>query len=102
MNIYISNLRSAFGNDELAQLFSCFGEIKSAEVVKDLFTGQSRGFGYVEMEDDKAARKAIDELNKTELNELVIIVQEAQPKREQKGSYKVGNSSVAGYKFRKN
>lgn len=102
MNIYISNLRSAIGNDELAQLFSRFGEVKSAEVVKDLFTGQSRGFGYVEMEDDEAAQKAIDELNRTELNELVILVEEAQPKKEQKGSYKVGNSSVSGYKFRKN
>lgn len=102
MNIYISNLRSAIGNDELAQLFSRFGEVKSAEVVKDLFTGQSRGFGYVEMEDVEAAKKAIDELNDTELNELVILVEEAPPKKEQKGSYKVGNSSVSGYKFRKN
>lgn len=102
MNIYISNLRSAIGNDELAQLFSSFGEVKSAEVVKDVFTGQSRGFGYVEMEDDSAAQKAIEALNQTELNELVISVEEAQPKKEQKGSYKVGNSAVSGYKFRKN
>lgn len=102
MNIYISNLRSAIGNDELAQLFSPFGQVKSAEIVTDVFTGQSRGFGYVEMEDDEAAKKAIEGLNQTELNELVISVEEAEPKREQKGSYKVGNSSVSGYKFRKN
>src|SRR5690242_16515718 len=102
MNIYISNLRSAIDKDELVQLFSPFGEVKSAEVVKDLFTGQSRGFGYVEMEDDEAAKKAIAQLNKTELGELIISVEEAQPKKEQKGSYKVGNSSVQGYKFRKN
>lgn len=102
MNIYISNLRSAIDNDKLAQLFSSFGEVKSAEVVKDVFTGQSRGFGYVEMEDDEAAKKAIEQLNKTELDELVILVEEAPPKKEQKDSYKVGNSSVSGYKFRKN
>lgn len=101
MNIYISNLRSAIGNDELAQLFLPFGEVKSAEIVKDVFTGQSRGFGYVEMEDDKAAKKAIEGLNKTELNELIISVEEAMPKKEQKGSYKVGNS-IPGYRFRKN
>ena len=102
MNIYISNLRNAIGNDELAQLFSPFGEIKSAEVVKDVFTGQSRGFGYVEMEDDEAAKKAIEGLNKTELNELIISVEEAQSKNEHKGSYKVGHSSIPSYKFRKN
>ena len=102
MQIYISNLRSTIDKDELAQLFSPFGEIKSAEIVKDVFTGQSRGFGYVEMEDDEAAKKAIEGLNKTELKELIISVEEAQSRNEHKGSYKVGNSSVPGYKFRKN
>lgn len=102
MNIYISNLRSAIGNTELADLFTPFGEVKTAEIVKDVFTGQSRGFGYVEMEDEVAARKAIESLNNTEVQELVISVEEAKPKREQKGSYKVGNSSIPGYRFRKN
>lgn len=102
MNIYISNLRSAIDNDQLAQLFSLYGEVKSAEIVKDLFTGQSRGFGYVEMEDEAAAKNAIEALNKTEVQELIISVEETAAKKEQKGSYKVGNSSVQGYKFRKN
>ena len=101
MNIYISNLRSAIGNNELKDLFAVYGDVKSAEIVKDVFTGQSRGFGYVEMENDEAAKNAIQSLNKTELLELVISVEEAQPKREQKGSYKVGNSNVPGYRFRK-
>jgi len=102
MNIYISNLRSAIDNDELRQLFSPFGEVRSAEIVNDVFTRQSRGFGYVEMEDDEAAKKAIEILNKTEVQELIITVEEAPAKKEQKGSYKVGNSSVPGYRFRKN
>lgn len=102
MNIYVSNLRSAIGNNELAQLFSPYGEVKSAEVVMDVFTGQSRGFGYVEMEDEEAAKKAIEALDKTEVQDLIISVEEAKPKKEQKGSYKVGNSSVPGYRFRKN
>lgn len=102
MNIYVSNLRSAINSNELADLFSPFGKVKSAEVVMDLFTGQSRGFGYVEMEDETSAKNAIEALNKTEVQELVISVEEAQPKKELKGSYKVGNSSVPGYRFRKN
>lgn len=102
MNIYISNLRSAIGNNELAKLFSVYGEVKSAEIVKDVFTGQSRGFGYVEMENEESAKKAIEALDKTEVQELIISVEEAKPKKEQKGSYKVANSQVQGYRFRKN
>ncbi len=101
MNIYISNLRSSIGNDELTKLFSPFGNVKSAEIINDGFTGQSRGFGYVEMENEEEAKKAIEALNNTEVGELIINVQEAPAKREQQGSYKVGNSSVPGYSFRK-
>lgn len=101
MNLYITNLRSAISNDELTELFSPFGEVKSAEIAIDGFTGQSRGFGYVEMENDDEARKAIEALNNTEVQELIITVQETPTKKEHKGSYKVGNSSVAGYRFKK-
>jgi RNA recognition motif-containing protein len=101
MNIYICNLRSTIGNDEVKELFSPFGEVKSAEIVNDGFTGQSRGFAYVEMENEEEAKKAIEALNKTEVQELTITVEEAPLKKEHKGSYKVGNSSVPGYRFRK-
>jgi RNA recognition motif-containing protein len=100
MNIYITNLRSDIGNNELSELFAPFGEVKSAEIITDAFTGQSRGFGYVEMENEEEARKAIDTLDNTEVP-LIITVQQAAEKREQRGSYKVGNSSVSGYRFRK-
>jgi RNA recognition motif-containing protein len=70
-------------------------------VVKDLFTDVSRGFGYVEMEDD-AAEKAISELNQTVLNDLKLTVKEAPVAAERKGSYKVGNGAVNAYRFRKN
>lgn len=102
MNIYITNLSSAIGNKELAHLFSSFGEVKSAEVIKDIFTRQSRGFGYVEMEDDTAAQNAIAALNKTEVQELVISVEESKPQNKQIGSYEVSNRSVKGYTFREN
>ena len=101
MNIYVANLENAITNEKLTEIFSSFGEVKSAEVVKDVFNGASRGFGYVEMEDE-AAQNAIKELNQTELNTLIITVQEAPAKKEPKGSYKVGNGAVNIYRFRKN
>jgi RNA recognition motif-containing protein len=102
MNIYISNLSSGIKDNDLANLFSPYGEVKSAAVVNDLFTGESRGFGYVEIEDEMSAQKAIDELNNSEVESLVISVTQAKPKEEHKGSYKVGNGAVNVYKFRKN
>lgn len=89
MNIYIANLDSGIDAEELKGLFTPYGEVRSAEVVHDAFTGASRGFGYVEM-DDAAARKAISELNQTVLHTLTLTVEEAPPSHEHKGSYKVG------------
>jgi RNA recognition motif-containing protein len=102
MNIYISNLSSDIKDQQLKNLFTPFGEVVSAEVMNDLFTGESRGFGYVEMEDESAAKNAISQLNNTELENYTITVQEAKPKEVHKGSYKVGNGAVNVYKFRKN
>lgn len=101
MNIYIANLDSAIDEDNLKQLFSSYGEVKSAEVVKDVFTGVSRGFGYVAMEEE-AAQTAIKELNQTVLHTLTITVEEAPAKKEQKGSYKVGNGATSVFRFKKN
>jgi len=101
MNIYVANLDNGIDNEKLADLFSSYGPVQSAEVVKDVFTGMSRGFGYVEMEDDKA-RAAISELNQTVLHTLIITVEEAPAKKVQQGSYKVGNSNVNPYRFKKN
>jgi RNA recognition motif-containing protein len=101
MNIYIANLDSAIDHEQLKELFASYGEVESAEVVKDVFTGASRGFGYVQMSDE-AAKNAIKELNQTVLHTLTITVEEAPEKKEQKGSYKVGNGAVNVYRFRKN
>ena len=102
MNIYISNLNSTIGNTELEQLFAPFGTVKSAEVVNDVFTGESRGFGYVELEDETAAQKAVAALHKTQLENLTISVEEAKPKVVHQGSYKVGDGPVEVYRFKKN
>lgn len=101
MNIYIANLDVAIDDDKLGKIFSAYGEVKSAEIVKDVFTDVSRGFGYVEME-DQLAQEAIQALDQTELNGLTITVKEAPQKKERKGSYKVGNGAVNVYRFKKN
>ena len=102
MNIYVSNLSNLTENEDLNKLFSNYGDVKSAAVSMDVFTGKSRGFAYVEMEDNDAAQKAISELNNSELKSQTISVIEAEEKKEMKGSYKVGNGAVNIYRFRKN
>ncbi|MDR3272506.1 MAG: RNA-binding protein [Flavobacteriaceae bacterium] len=79
MNIFISNLNYRLTSDDLQQLFSEYGEVQSAKVVNDRETGRSRGFGFVEMEDEEG-RKAIQELNQAEYDGKVISVSEARPR----------------------
>ena len=79
MIIYIFNLHDGVGDVELKQLFVPFGEVKTAQVAKDVISGESRGFGYVELEDEKAGQNAIKHLNGLELETLTIYVQENSP-----------------------
>lgn len=102
MNIHISNLSNTISDNQLRDLFAGFGEVRSAEVAMDVFTGKPRGYGYVEMENDTEAQTAIEKLNHSELDKLTITVQQAKPKEVHKGSYKVGNGAVNVYRFRKN
>lgn len=101
MRIYIENLDGSIDNEKLGEIFSPYGEVQSAEVVKDVFTDVSRGFGYVEM-NDETAQKAINELNETKLNDLKLTVKEAPVVNERKGSYKVGNGAINTYRFKRN
>ena len=80
MNIFVSNLTYAITDGDLNDLFAEYGEISSAKVIKDRETRQSRGFGFVEMSDDAAAKKAIAELDGAEYDGKVIKVAEARPK----------------------
>ena len=66
MNIYVGNLSFEVTDDDLRQLFSAYGEVESASVVKDRFSGESRGFGFVEMPAKKDADAAIAALNGTD------------------------------------
>ena len=77
MNIYVGNLPWRMSRADLEELFAQFGEVRSANVVMDRETGRSRGFGFVEMNDD-GARSAIEELNETEVQSRRIRVSQAR------------------------
>ncbi|MBD3179570.1 MAG: RNA-binding protein [Candidatus Latescibacteria bacterium] len=80
-NIYVGNLPFSTDDQELENVFAEYGEISSAKVIKDRFTNRSRGFGFVEMENEEEADKAIEELNGSSLEGRTLKVDEAKPKR---------------------
>jgi RNA recognition motif-containing protein len=80
MNIYVGNLAYSVTEEELQNAFAQFGEVSSAKVISDRVTGQSKGFGFVEMPDDAAAQSAIDALNETALNGRNMRVNQARPR----------------------
>src|SRR3954466_5495644 len=82
MNIYVSNLSFNVQDEDLKEFFADYGEVTSAKVITDKFTGKSRGFGFVEMSDDEAAKKAIAELDQATVEGRAIRVMEAKPKEE--------------------
>jgi len=82
MNIYVGNLSHDITEDELRQAFADHGEVGSANVISDKFTGRSRGFGFVEMPKDDEARAAIEALNGTDLKGRTLNVNEAKPRND--------------------
>jgi RNA recognition motif-containing protein len=100
MNIYVSNLAFSIQDEELKNLFTPFGAVSSAKVINDRETGRSKGFGFVEMEDDNAAREAIQQLNQSQLDGRAMNVSEARPKPE-KSYNKSPFKSDNGYNKRK-
>ena len=96
MKIYVGNLSYQTTDEELAQLFDSFGEVESVHVVSDRFSGESRGFAFVEMPAKNEAIHAIKELNGKELNGRELIINEARPQtNDRKGG---GNSGNGGRK----
>ena len=79
MDIYVGNLPYRMRSAELEQLFTGYGEVASARVIEDRMTGRSRGFGFVTMTNAEEAKKAIDELNDSEVDGRRLTVNEAQP-----------------------
>ncbi|GAB4091137.1 RNA recognition motif domain-containing protein [Flaviaesturariibacter terrae] len=80
MNIYVSNLSFNIQDEDLRGFFTPYGDVTSSKVIMDKFTGKSKGFGFVEMSDDEAARKAIAELDNGSVEGRNIRVMEARPK----------------------
>ena len=80
MNIYVGSLSYDVSEEELKQAFEAFGEVESAKVIKDYYTGKSKGFGFVEMPGRASAESAIEGLNGTELKGRSIIVNQARPR----------------------
>ena len=91
MNIYVGNLSWSMTDDDLSNLFTEFGSVTSAKILKEKNTGRSKGFGFVEMEDDEAAKTAIASLNESEVQGRKLIVNESQPRPE-------GSGGGGGYK----
>ena len=97
MNIYVSNLDLKTSDDELKALFAQHGEVSSAKVIMDKFTGTSRGFAFVEMPQDSDGAKAIEQLNNQDLSGKKLSVSVARPREDRQGSYPVGNSFKKRY-----
>ena len=79
-NIYVGNLDYSTSEQDLRGLFEPFGQVENVSVAKDKFSGQSRGFGFVEMANDEEAEKAINELNGKQLGRRNLTVNEARPR----------------------
>ncbi len=83
MNIYVGNLNWNMTSEDLQELFAPYGEVTSAKIVTDKFNNnRSKGFGFVEMADDEAARTAISALHDTDIQERKIVVNESTPRPE--------------------
>ncbi len=80
MNIYVGNLARQTSEDDLRQAFEGFGQVESVNIIKDRFSGESRGFGFVEMPSKQEAQKAIEEMNGKDLMGRAVNVNEARPK----------------------
>jgi len=81
MNIYVGQLPYNVNEDELREIFSEYGEIASLNLIKDRFSGQSKGFGFIDMPNNSEADKAIKALNKTMLKGREIKVNQAEERR---------------------
>jgi RNA recognition motif-containing protein len=84
MNIYVGNLSPDVSEDELRQSFEAFGQIEVVRIVKDRYSGDSKGFGFVEMPSKDEAQSAIDGLNGKELKGQSLTVNEARPRSERR------------------
>jgi RNA recognition motif-containing protein len=98
MNIYVGNLSDAVSTEDLRRAFEAHGEVSSANIIKDKYSGQSRGFGFVEMPNSAEAQTAIENLNGKELSGQEIKVSEARPRADRgRPGGRGGNRGRSGF-----
>ena len=95
MNIYVGNLSYGVSDDNLREVFEAFGAVSSAKVITDKYSGRSKGFGFVEMDNDAEANAAIEQLDGAEIDGRSVKVNEARPKKDNRGGG--GNRGSGGY-----
>jgi RNA recognition motif-containing protein len=84
--LFVGNLPYSTNDQSLGDLFSPFGSVASAQIITDKFSGRSRGFGFVEFDNDDEAQKAVDEMNGKDIDGRQIVVNEARPREERGGN----------------
>lgn len=94
MNIFIAGLSYGVNDGDLLEIFQEYGEVSSSKVIMDRMTGKSKGYGFVEMNDEESAKKAINELNGAEFDGRTISVSEARPREDKPAR---SNSPRGGY-----
>jgi cold-inducible RNA-binding protein len=90
IKIYVGNLSFNTNEDELKGLFEGYGAVDSAKIITDQFTGRSRGFGFIEMENREEGLRAIEELDSKDLGGRALKVNEARPKTNDRGGRRDG------------
>jgi cold-inducible RNA-binding protein len=99
-NLYVGNLSPEVTQEDLKENFEKVGKVVSAVIIKDKFTGTSRGFGFVEMGTEKEAQEAIERFNGGKLADKSIVVNEARPRDEQRKPGRPGGGGGGGFKKR--
>ncbi len=92
MNIYVGNVAREVTEDELREAFAEYGEVSTASLLKDKYTGEPRGFGFVEMPAKAEAIEAIKQMDGKELKGKKLIVNEARPREDRKGGKRPGGN----------
>ncbi|HKB69793.1 MAG TPA: RNA-binding protein [Thermoanaerobaculia bacterium] len=101
MKLYVGNLSYDTSEDELRDAFAAFGDVASAKIINDRETGRSKGFGFVEFNDDEAARKAMSSMNGSDLRGRALTVNEARPQTDRpRGGMGGGRERSGGAGYR--
>jgi RNA recognition motif-containing protein len=96
LNIYIGNLPKSTDEETVRKLFEEHGEVTEIKLIKDQYTNELRGFGFVTMPSQEEAKKAIQKINETELEGRQVIVNEARPKKERSQGRRGGGGGRGG------